>query len=135
LPKRRPQLAKLGAFENYNHRIEAMPIYEYRCVSCQRVFSFLVGVVAESGKPACPRCGGKRLTKLISRVARVRSKDAVLEDLADPGAMGDLDDPKAMANWAKKMGRALGDETGEDFGDDLDGMLERSREEGPGDDE
>ena len=27
-----------------------------------------------------------------------------LEDLADPSAMGNLEDPKAMAQWAKKTG-------------------------------
>lgn len=101
-----------------------MPIYEYLCKNCKKPFSFLVGVVADSGEPACPRCGGKELTKLISRVARVKSKDAVLEELADPSKIGDLEDPKAMAQWAKKMGKALGEETGENLGEELDQMIE-----------
>ena len=101
-----------------------MPIYEYLCSACKKPFSFLVGVVADAGEPVCPRCGGKKLTKLISRVARVRSKDALLEDLADPGQMGNLEDPKAMAQWAKKMGKTLGEETGEKFDAELDEMLE-----------
>lgn len=109
-----------------------MPIYEYRCLGCEKVFSFLVGVVADSGKPVCPRCGGKKLSKLISRIARVRSQDALLEDLADPGRMGDLEDPKAMAQWAKKMGKALGDETGEGLGDDFEQMLENPEGGGKG---
>lgn len=107
-----------------------MPIYEYRCHGCKKIFSFLVGVVADCGEPACPRCGGTKLTKLISRVARVRSQDAVLEDLADPSHAGDLEDPKAMAQWAKKMGRAIGEEAGEDFSGELDEMLEGPAEEG-----
>jgi len=106
-----------------------MPIYEYRCLGCQKIFSFLVGVVADSGKPACPRCGGKRLTKLLSRIARVRSQDALLEDLADPSRMGDIEDPKAMAQWARKMGKALGDETGEGLGDDFEQMLDNPESE------
>ncbi|MGH7829963.1 MAG: FmdB family zinc ribbon protein [Candidatus Binatia bacterium] len=101
-----------------------MPIYEYLCSACKRPFSFLVGVVADSGKPACPRCGGKKLTKLISRVARIKSKAAALEDLADPSRIGNLDDPKAMAQWAKKMGGTLGDEASEDLGAELDEMLD-----------
>lgn len=101
-----------------------MPIYEYQCASCKKVFSFLVGVVADSGEPICPKCGGTDLIKLISRIARIKSRDAILEDLADPSAMGNLEDPKAMARWAKKMGKALGEETGEDFGDEVDEMLE-----------
>lgn len=112
-----------------------MPIYEYRCLRCHKVFSFLVGVVADSGKPACPRCKGKKLTKLISRVARVRSKEALLEDLADPGQIGDAEDPKAMAQWAKKMGKAFGDETGEDFGEEMEAALDNPEAEGRGEDE
>ncbi|MBI4526105.1 MAG: zinc ribbon domain-containing protein [Deltaproteobacteria bacterium] len=100
-----------------------MPIYEFRCLGCRRVFSCLVGVVADSGEPECPRCGGKKLSKLISRPARIRSRQS-LEDLADPGKLGNLDDPKAMAEWAKKASRALGDETGEDFEGEMDEMLE-----------
>ncbi len=102
-----------------------MPIYEYLCLKCKRPFSFLAGVVADSGEPVCPRCGGKNLSKLISRVARIKSKDRVLEDLSDPSQIGNLEDPKAMAQWAKKMGRALGEETGEDFDEELDEMLDK----------
>jgi putative FmdB family regulatory protein len=101
-----------------------MPIYEYLCQPCKKSFSFLVGVGADAGEPECPRCGGKKLTKLISRVARIRSKGSV-EDLADPTKLGNLDDPKAMADWARKMGRAMGDEMGEDFNEDeMNEMLE-----------
>jgi hypothetical protein len=61
---------------------------------------------------------------LISRVARIRSKEAVLEDLADPSQIGNPDDPRAVAQWAKKIGKTLGEETGEDFGAEVDEMLE-----------
>jgi hypothetical protein len=57
-------------------------------------------------------------------VARVRSEDARLESLADPSKLGDLEDPRAMARWAKQMGGALGEDSGEDFGDMVDEMME-----------
>ncbi|HWP59687.1 MAG TPA: zinc ribbon domain-containing protein [Candidatus Acidoferrales bacterium] len=102
-----------------------MPIYEYLCQSCNRSFSFLVGVGADAGEPQCPRCGGRELTKLISRIARIKSKGAALDDLADPSKLGNLDDPKAMADWARKMGRAMSDEMGEDFNEEeMEEMLE-----------
>jgi len=107
-----------------------MPIYEYRCLSCSRAFSFLVGVVADSGEPMCPRCGGKKLRKLISRVARIKSREAALEDLARPSQIGEPEDPKAMARWMRKMGKVLGDEAGEDFEAELDEMTEGSVEGG-----
>ena len=106
-----------------------MPIYEYLCLNCNKPFSFLVGVVADSGAPECTRCGGRKLRKLISRVARVRSKESSLEDLADPSKLGDMDDPKAMARWAKEMGKSMADETGEELPEDFDEMMERGPEE------
>ena len=101
-----------------------MPIYEYLCLDCKKPFSFLVGVLADSGEPECTRCGGKKLLKLISRVARVRSKDASLENLADPSKLGDMDDPKAMARWAKELGKSMGEETGGELPDDFEEMME-----------
>jgi putative FmdB family regulatory protein len=112
-----------------------MPIYEYMCLDCKKPFSFLVGVVADSGDPQCSRCGGDNLQKLISRVARVRSKDSSLEDLADPSKLGDMDDPKAMARWAKEMGRTMADETGEELPEDFDEMMESGAMEEGGEEE
>ena len=104
-----------------------MPIYEYRCNACGRTFAFLYGVSRDSRDPACPACQGKDLARLISRVARVRSEEAMLENLADPSRIGDVEDPRSLAKWAKQMGSALGDEAGEDFGDVVDEMMEAER--------
>ena len=71
-----------------------MPLYEYRCNECTRRFTLLVGVTAEKTKRACPRCGSRKVTKLISRIAPI-----VRDDFDS-----DLDDAD------------LGDE----YGDDLD---------------
>ena len=53
----------------------------------------------------------------MSRFASPKSEEARLESLADPGALGGLDenDPESMARFMKKMG----DEMGEDLGDDM----------------
>ena len=67
-----------------------MPIYEYACNDCGRTFAFLYGVSRDSRDPACPTCQGRHLSRLISRVARVRSEEAMLEGLADPSQVGDL---------------------------------------------
>src|SRR5262245_55190092 len=104
-----------------------MPIYEYLCLDCKKPFSFLVGVVADSVEPECTRCGGKKLRKLSSRVARVRSKDSAIEDPADRSKLGNMDDPRAMARWAKEMGKSMAGETGEELPDDFDEMMENGR--------
>jgi len=111
-----------------------MPIYEYRCNACGRSFAFLYGVSRDSRDPACPTCQGKNLSRLISRVARVRSEDAMLEDLADPTKIGDFEDPRHLARWAKNMGSALGEEAGEDFDAVVDEMME-TEGRGPGGDD
>src|SRR5437870_13921406 len=102
-----------------------MPIFEYRCGDCRRHFSLLVGVVAGAPEMRCPRCGSEQLQKLISRFATTRSEDDALDDLADPTKMGDLEDPKQMMQWMKRVGR----EMGEDLGDDFDERVEEAAAE------
>lgn len=104
-----------------------MPIYEYHCQDCRRRVSILVRSISNPGTPTCPRCGGRRLERLMSRFARLRSEEDRLDALADPGALGNLDenDPQSVARWAKKMGKELGEDLGEDF----DQMMEEAVEE------
>jgi putative FmdB family regulatory protein len=94
-----------------------VPIYEYFCTDCRRRVSLLVRSINNPGTPTCPKCSGHNLERLMSRFARVRSEEDRLDALADPSAMGDLDenDPKSVARWAKKMGKELGEDMGEDF--------------------
>lgn len=77
-----------------------MPLYEYRCSECKHRFTLLVGVTAAKVKRACPKCGSRRLTKLISRIAPIVRQENFGDDFDD----GDLDGP---------------DEFGDDF-DDFD---------------
>jgi len=100
-----------------------MPIYEYRCRDCRRRVSvFYRSFAASEGQPTCPRCGGTRLTRLISRVAVVRSEESRLDDLADPSMLDDLDenDPKSLARWMRKMGDEAGEEMPSEFGEVMD---------------
>lgn len=102
-----------------------MPIYEYACLDCRRrvsVFFRSFGDL-EDATPQCPRCGGTRLKRLISRVAVVRSEEGRLDDLADPGMLDGLDeeDPKSIARWMRRMSQ----ETGEDLGPEFDEVVGR----------
>ena len=93
-----------------------MPIFEFTCNDCGRRFSALVGVVAKPKATECPKCGGRKLTKLVSRFARVRSEDDALESLGDEMAYGNVEnDPKAMRRWVKDMGAAMDEDLTEDF--------------------
>ena len=59
----------------------------------------------------------------------MRSKESSLEDLADPSKLGDMDNPRAMARWAKEMGKSMADETGEELPEDFDEMMESGPQE------
>jgi putative FmdB family regulatory protein len=99
-----------------------MPIYEYTCHDCQRKVSLLWRSYADaqSREPVCPRCGGTHLTRLISRVAVLRSQSSDLGGSDASGGPDDLagldgldeNDPKSLARFMRKMA----DETGEDLG-------------------
>lgn len=92
-----------------------MPIFEFICNDCNRRFSALVGVVAQSKPPQCPRCGSNRLTKQISRFSRGYNEDEALERMTDPDSIGDIEDPKTMRKWVREMGKELGEDLEDEF--------------------
>lgn len=100
-----------------------MPIYEYRCNCCQRRVSIFQRSIQGAGPAVCSHCGSSDLTRLVSRVAVLRSEESHLEDLASEASLADLDerDPRSVARWARRMGR----EMGEDLGPEFDEMVER----------
>jgi putative FmdB family regulatory protein len=112
-----------------------MPIYEYRCTDCQRKVSVLTLRVSESVDPVCDRCGSRKLTRLMSRFALVRSEERRNDDLSDPSSLSGVDenDPKSMARWMRKMGKELGEDAGEDFDQMVDEL--EAGGDGGGDDE
>jgi putative FmdB family regulatory protein len=100
-----------------------MPIYEYRCQDCRRRVSLFFRSFSDiADEPVCPRCGGNRLRRVISRVSVIRSEESRLDDLADPSMLGDLDedDPKSLARWMRKMSGEVGEEMPEEFDEVID---------------
>lgn len=74
-----------------------MPIYEFACPKCRKIYSFLSKRVNPSHSPTCPKCGNKSLSKQMSRFAMVKglAEPAAKSDNADAEAgMPDMDDPK-----------------------------------------
>jgi putative FmdB family regulatory protein len=75
-----------------------MPIYEFACPKCRKIFSFLSKRINPSHSPACPKCGRKKLVKEISRFAMIKG---AAEPAAAPAGgemdgppMPDMDDPR-----------------------------------------
>lgn len=61
-----------------------MPIYEYWCESCQKVFAKLQRMGAGETETVCPDCGGSRVTKQISACAVGRSGAAGGQPVSAP---------------------------------------------------
>jgi putative FmdB family regulatory protein len=86
-----------------------MPIYEFACPSCRKIFNFLSKRVNPGRRPICPKCGNKKMTRQISRFAMTRGlaePGAKGETEGDEGPMPDFDDPRvarAMAEMERDM--------------------------------
>jgi putative FmdB family regulatory protein len=103
-----------------------MPIYEFYCRHCHRIFSFLSRAVNTEGIPACPRCGDTDLARRASAFAISRGRqeepkpespepdidEARLERAmqALAGEMDDLDenDPRQGAHLMRRLFEATG---------------------------
>ncbi len=85
-----------------------MPIYEFACPKCRRIFNFFSQRVSPKHLPSCPKCGNKKMEKQMSSFAMTRGgKDSAAEGGAgDGGPMPDLDDPR-VARAMSEMERDL----------------------------
>ncbi len=86
-----------------------MPIYEFACPQCRKVYSFLSKRVNPEHAPSCPKCGNKKLAKQMSRFAMTKglAEPAAQPEGAEGGEpMPDFDDPKiarAMGELERDM--------------------------------
>jgi len=104
-----------------------VPFYNYRCRDCGRKITlfFKSYTAYDEAEPLCPHCESATLVEIIGRVAVAKSEDSRLDSLADPSALGGLDenDPKSMGRWMRKMSHEMGEELGPEF-DEVVGRLE-----------
>jgi putative FmdB family regulatory protein len=118
-----------------------MPIFEYLCRPCNRIYSFLSLRLQPEREPVCPRCGSTELTRVPSAFAVTGTRKTASEtdarggDDAAPGAgleeralrmagemsEADAEDPRAMA----RMMRRLAEESGERVTPAMDEMFRR----------
>jgi putative FmdB family regulatory protein len=75
-----------------------MPIYEFACPKCRKIFNFLSKRPRPDRAPACPKCGNRKMTKQISSFAMPRAvrEPSPTADSAPDQGMPDMDDPRLM---------------------------------------
>lgn len=87
-----------------------MPIYEFACPKCRKIFSFLSKRVNPDRTPACPKCGNRKLVKEISRFAMIKGvaepTAAGAEGPDEMAGMPDMDSPK-MERFMREMERDM----------------------------
>mgnify|MGYP002642301466 CR=1 FL=1 len=87
-----------------------MPIFEYLCPDCNRVYNFLVKSLASAKQPVCPKCGAGDLRKMVSKFA-VGSGHRPASPSADEDGPSSADDPRLEREMMKLMADA--EEAGE----------------------
>ncbi len=100
-----------------------MPIYEFYCADCHRVYSFLSKTVNTTKRPACPRCGRPKLERKVSRFAVGRRRTQTEE--APAGSEGGENLPPGFDE--AKLEQAMGQLAGEAEGADEDDPRQMAR--------
>jgi putative FmdB family regulatory protein len=86
-----------------------MPIYEFACPDCRKIFNFLSKRLDPGRPPVCPKCGSPKMIKQISAFAMPRGVSEPSAPEAPDGSgppMPDFDDPRmarAMAEMERDM--------------------------------
>ena len=95
-----------------------MPIYEYRCNSCNRKSSVYVKVPSESMARPCTHCGSTEQIRLFSSfMVRKTYKDVYDDILSDNDLVKGMmaNDSRALATWSRKMEGTAEQETGPEY--------------------
>jgi putative FmdB family regulatory protein len=81
-----------------------MPIYEYLCRKCNTIFQFFIRSPGLEAPPACPRCGGSDMERVMSSFSTARKPDAGSSGAGDmPDFQGlDESDPRSMARAIRR---------------------------------
>ncbi len=100
-----------------------MPIYEFRCGRCRRRTSVFTRSIGGEIQAVCSHCGSNDMSRLISRVAVVRSEGDAFASL-DESSLADVDenDPRSMARWVRSMSRQMGEPLDAEAEADLERM-------------
>lgn len=80
-----------------------MPIYEFACPHCRRIYSFLSKRVDPTAQPVCPKCGNPNLIKQLSRFSVLRGTKSQTgsSPATQESNVPDIDDPRVARTMAE----------------------------------
>ena len=79
-----------------------MPIYEYACPQCRKVFSFFSKTLTPPRQPDCPQCGLANLEKVLSRFSAPRG-------VQEPSGKAEGEEPMLSAADEARMEAVMGE--------------------------
>lgn len=100
-----------------------MPNYDYVCLACQQPFEvFLTYNEYGVKKVKCLHCGSRDVKRRMPRVRLLKSDESRMDSMADDfsGLEGLEDDPQALGQMMRKMGREMGEDLPPEFDDVVD---------------
>jgi putative FmdB family regulatory protein len=99
-----------------------MPTYDFICENCNQHFDVFM-TYSDYGKlpVKCPQCGSDKVRRRMTKVRIAKSEESRMENMMDESALEGLeDDPKALGQMMKKMGREMGEDLPPEFDDVVD---------------
>ena len=100
-----------------------MPTYDFICNACQQRFDVFMTFSEYGKKPVqCAHCGSKNVRRRMTKVRIAKSEESRFESMADDfsGIEGLEDDPKALGQMMRKMGKEMGEELPSEFDEVVD---------------
>ncbi|MHC4945101.1 MAG: FmdB family zinc ribbon protein [Planctomycetota bacterium] len=115
-----------------------MPVYEFYCPDCHRIFNFMSRRMNTTKRPDCPKCGRPKIERQVSLFAVSRGlkeeadepdlpdldeakMERAMEELAGEADRIDEEDPKQMARIMRKLYGS----TGMDMGPGMEEAMRR----------
>ena len=99
-----------------------MPTYDFICLDCRKRFDVFLSYKEYGVKPViCSHCGSSNIRRRMPRVRILKGEEARLSQFADPSMLDGIDDdPKAIGQMMRKMGKEMGEELPPEFDDVVD---------------
>jgi putative FmdB family regulatory protein len=99
-----------------------MPTYDFICQNCQQRFDVYMSYSEYGTKPVnCIHCGSGNVRRRMTKVRIARSEDSRMESMMDESALEGMEnDPKALGQMMKKMGKEMGENIPPEFDDVVD---------------
>ena len=100
-----------------------MPTYDFICNKCNQRFDVFL-TYSEYGKKTvpCTHCGSRDVRRRMTKVRIAKSEESRMDSMTDDfsGFEGLDDDPKAMGQMMRKMGKEMGEDLPPEFDEVVD---------------